>query len=161
MRLQMWRCLKDIRPQAVSGRDIDPSSPSIHTFLHTMVRGSVGVMINFFFQKSLSEECPFFCELPTQLLQGGWDNASNASNGSHASCASNPSNTTNARKTSASMSCFKRTAKMCKYPKSVLTTSRMQDRGGGAGTTLISTTQGLTNIRQRLMVNLAGHQQFA
>ena len=87
-------------------------------------------MINFFFQKSLSEECPFFCELPTQLLQGGWDNASN---GSHASCASNPSNITNAKKTSASMSCFKRTAKMCKYPKSVLTTSRMQDRGGGAG----------------------------
>ena len=59
------------------------------------------------------------------------------------------------------MSCFKRTAKMFKYPKSVLTTSRMQDRGGGAGTTLISTTQGLTNIRQRLIVNLAGHQQFA
>ena len=42
LRLQMWRCLKDIRPQAVSGRDIDPSSPSIHTFLHTIVRGSVG-----------------------------------------------------------------------------------------------------------------------
>ena len=67
----MWRCLKDIRPQAVSGRDIDPSSPSIHTFLHTMVRGSVGVMINFFFQKSLSEECPFFCELPSFCKGGG------------------------------------------------------------------------------------------
>ena len=59
------------------------------------------------------------------------------------------------------MSCFKRTAKMFKYPKSVLTTSRMQDRGGRARTTLILTTQSLTNIGQRLMVNLAGHQQFA
>ena len=33
-------------------------------------------MINFVFEKSLSE---FICELPTQLLQGGWVDASNAS----------------------------------------------------------------------------------
>ena len=164
LRLQMWRCLKDIRPQAVSGRDIDPSSPSIRTFLHTMVRGSVRVMINFVFEKSLSE---FICELPTQLLQGGWVDASNASlmrlmQEMEVMQVVQVIQVIQL-KTSASIiyELFKRTAKIFKRAKSVLTTSRMQDRGGGAGTTLILTTQSLTNIGQRLMVNLAGHQQFA
>ena len=121
-------------------------------------------MINFVFEKSLSE---FICELPTQLLQGGWVDASNASlmrlmQEMEVMQVVQVIQVIQL-KTSASIiyELFKRTAKMFKQAKSVLTASRMQDRGGGAGTTLILTTQSLTNIGQRLMVNLVGHQQFA